>query len=185
MLQTPRLLLLPLSRSLIERRLQEEAFEHMMATPAGPLPVTFTVQWPGDPLPLFPAKLERLSRAGLEEVPGSFVAVTRADSRAVGQLGGKGSVDAQGAVEIGYGFAPSEWGRGYATEAVRALTAHLLREPGVRTVTAQTAVANHASRRVLEKCGFRQTGTAWDEEDGDLLTWAVMPATLTNEYSIE
>jgi RimJ/RimL family protein N-acetyltransferase len=94
-------------------------------------------------------------------------------------------VDAQGAVEIGYGFAPADWGQGYATEAVRALTAHFLQESGVRTVTAQTAVANPASRRVLEKCGFRQTGTAWDEEDGDLLTWAVTPATLTNGYSIE
>lgn len=185
MLQTPRLLLLPLSRALIERRLQEEAFEHVLATPDGPLPVTFTAQWPGDPLPLFPAKLERLIGAGLAEAPGSFVAVTRADGRAVGQLGGKGGVDAHGAVEIGYGFAPADWGQGYATEAVRALTAHFLQEPGVRTVTAQTAVANPASRRVLEKCGFRQTGTAWDEEDGDLLTWAVTPTTLTNGYSIE
>lgn len=96
----------------------------------------------------------------------------RGAHEAVGQLGTIGPPDAQGAVEIGYGLNPAAWGRGYATEAVAALTAHLLQREGVRAVTAQTALSNRASERVLEKVGFIRTGRGWNEEDGELTTWA-------------
>ncbi|MFC4639871.1 GNAT family N-acetyltransferase [Deinococcus hohokamensis] len=169
-LVTPRLLLLPLSRALLEARLRQDTFTLSCAAPDGPLEVTFPAEWPGDPLPSFPGKLARLS-AQQQEVGGSFVAVTRQTPTAVGQLGVKGSPTADGVQEIGYGFNPAVWGQGYATEAVAALAGHLLAEPGIRAVSAQTAVTNVASARVLAKTGFVQTGTAWDEEDGDLLVW--------------
>ncbi|MFF0745093.1 GNAT family N-acetyltransferase [Streptomyces sp. NPDC004111] len=60
----------------------------------------------------------------------------------------------EGAVEFGYGVAPSRWRRGYATEAARALVAHALAAPGVHTVCAKASLDNPASIRVLEKAGL-------------------------------
>ncbi|MEV5829257.1 GNAT family N-acetyltransferase [Spirillospora sp. NPDC052242] len=63
-----------------------------------------------------------------------------------------------GSVEFGYGIVPSRRGRGYATEAARAIVAFALAEPDVRTVRAGVEPANAASVRVLEKAGLRRLG---------------------------
>jgi [ribosomal protein S5]-alanine N-acetyltransferase len=57
----------------------------------------------------------------------------------------------------GYVFAKDAWGRGYATEALRAMVdlAGLL---GVRRLEAVCHVEHRASARVLEKCGFTCEG---------------------------
>ncbi|MFC4424759.1 GNAT family N-acetyltransferase [Deinococcus navajonensis] len=175
-LVTPRLLLLPLTRTMLEMRLRHESFTLTCPTPDGALDVAFCAQWPGDPLPMFPGKLARLGPQD-QTVSGSFVTVTRQTPAAVGQLGVKGPPDGAGVQEIGYGFLPEVWGQGYATEAVAALAEFLLAQSGIKALSAQTAVTNAASARVLEKTGFVQTGTDWDEEDGHLLVWARQPGT--------
>ncbi|MFE6847670.1 GNAT family N-acetyltransferase [Streptomyces sp. NPDC057686] len=72
---------------------------------------------------------------------------------------------AEGALELGYGVVASHRGRGYATEATRALTAFALTAPAVHTVAAGVELSNPASVRVLEKAGFeRYTTTAEDAE---------------------
>lgn len=76
-----------------------------------------------------------------------------------------------GVVDIGYGFNPSAWNRGYATEIVTAFADWLLEQSSIHAVTADTAVTNPASGRVLRRAGFAQVGTGFDEEDGDLLRW--------------
>lgn len=55
---------------------------------------------------------------------------------------------------LGYLFAEEAWGKGYATELVRGLAAHL---DGTARITLLAGVdrANPASARVLEKSGFR------------------------------
>ncbi|WP_029482169.1 GNAT family N-acetyltransferase [Deinococcus marmoris] len=170
LLFTPRLRLLPLTRAMIVARLEGEDFWLPCDTPDGPLDIFFPAAWPGDPLGAFPFYLTQTDRAG--EIPGNFVAVTRADSWAIGQLGSKGRPNAAGELEIGYGLNPEAWGQGLATEAVGALVAHLHARPDVQTVTAQTALHNRASERVLEKLGFGRTGRGWDKEDGELTVWA-------------
>ncbi|WP_309572730.1 GNAT family N-acetyltransferase [Deinococcus sp.] len=170
---TPRTLLLPLTRSMIQRRLERPEFDLDCAGPDGPLRVNFPPEWPGDPLHFFPAILARL-RPGQEDVQPdtSFMVVTRTNPQAIGQLGTNGAVNARGDLEIGYGTNPAVWGQGYATEAVGALVTHLHTLPRVRRVTADTAVHNRASERVLEKLGFERTGLSWSQADGDLTTWA-------------
>src|ERR671933_1894267 len=79
----------------------------------------------------------------------------------VGGVGCKGA-PRDGAVEIGYGIVSSVQGRGVATEAVGALIGALA-DAGVTTVRAETLVDNHASRRVLEKLGFVETGRRHDD----------------------
>lgn len=59
-------------------------------------------------------------------------------------------------VEIGYGLAPAARGRGYATEAVRALVEYAASQ-GVTEVVAETDLDNDASMRVLIKSGFVET----------------------------
>ncbi|MEU9867549.1 GNAT family N-acetyltransferase [Actinomadura sp. NPDC048021] len=66
---------------------------------------------------------------------------------------------ADGAVEFGYGVVPSRRGRGYATEATRAIVAFALTAPGVDRVVATVEPSNPASVRVLEKAGLRLAGT--------------------------
>jgi RimJ/RimL family protein N-acetyltransferase len=50
------------------------------------------------------------------------------------------------------------WGKGYATEAVRALIDHAFTDLDCEALQAAARVTNPASRRVLEKCGFQWTG---------------------------
>ena len=60
------------------------------------------------------------------------------------------------ATNVGYMFFPAHWGRGYATESVRALAAQL-EEQGVLRMYAAVTAGNDASGRVLEKAGFVRT----------------------------
>lgn len=108
------------------------------------------------------------ARVSLEYTPASWMMVEK--GKLVGLLSYKGAPTDAGAVEIGYGVAPSEMGRGVATQAVAAL---LLRagEQGLRTILAETSGDNPASQRVLERNGFIRTGTRVDPEDGPLIMW--------------
>jgi RimJ/RimL family protein N-acetyltransferase len=60
--------------------------------------------------------------------------------------------------EIGYWFGVPYWGRGFATEAARAVIDHAFEELGYDLLHGGARVTNTASRRVLEKCGFEWTG---------------------------
>jgi RimJ/RimL family protein N-acetyltransferase len=62
--------------------------------------------------------------------------------------------------EIGYWIGEAYWGRGYATEAVRAVIDHLFSVTDLDALAAGCRVTNLASRRVIEKCGFQWTGAA-------------------------
>lgn len=60
--------------------------------------------------------------------------------------------------EVGYWLGAPHWGKGYATEAARAVIDHAFGEHDVEAVVAGARTSNPASRRVLEKCGFQWTG---------------------------
>ena len=62
-----------------------------------------------------------------------------------------------GAVELGYWIARPFWGRGFATEAGRALV-DIARTLGLRQLEASHFIDNPASARVLDKLGFETTG---------------------------
>lgn len=59
---------------------------------------------------------------------------------------------------FGYTFHPDHWGRGYASEAARALVHHFFAELGVSRVEASLHPDNLASARVLEACGLVAEG---------------------------
>lgn len=59
-------------------------------------------------------------------------------------------------VELSYQFLPTSWGRGYATEAARAVLHHAEAAMRLPQVIAETQEANVASRRLLERLGMTQ-----------------------------
>jgi RimJ/RimL family protein N-acetyltransferase len=63
-----------------------------------------------------------------------------------------------GETEFGYWLVRRHWGRGYATEAGRALLATARHGLRVKRLDSAHFLDNPASGRVLEKLGFRPTG---------------------------
>jgi len=57
-------------------------------------------------------------------------------------------------LEIFYSLAPGSWGRGYATEAARAVLAHALGPLGLPEVLAEVDEGNAASIAVIERLGM-------------------------------
>lgn len=55
-------------------------------------------------------------------------------------------------------LAPSRHGKGYGTEALSAMTRFCFDHTELRRLQAEVDVRNAASRRMLEKCGYRQEG---------------------------
>jgi RimJ/RimL family protein N-acetyltransferase len=58
--------------------------------------------------------------------------------------------------ELGYWVGPPSWNIGFATEAVRALVAHLFSARGLQRIVATVFSDNAASAAVLIKAGFRE-----------------------------
>lgn len=76
---------------------------------------------------------------------------------------------ADGIVEIAYAIEPHQQGKGYATDAARALVKFAFESRQVCIVRAHTLPDCVASQRVLQKSGFEKVGEVVDPEDG--LVW--------------
>ncbi|WP_316189066.1 MULTISPECIES: GNAT family N-acetyltransferase [unclassified Bradyrhizobium] len=59
---------------------------------------------------------------------------------------------------LGYWLGIAYWGRGYGTEAARAIIDYFFDAHGHDALLAYARVSNPASRNILEKCGFQWTG---------------------------
>ena len=60
--------------------------------------------------------------------------------------------------ELGYWIAKPYWNQGLCTEALQAMIDWCFNEKGFQTLWSDFFVDNPASGRVMEKCGFRDTG---------------------------
>ena len=60
--------------------------------------------------------------------------------------------------ELGYWIARPYWNQGLCTEALRAMVAWCFNVKGFQVLWSDFFVDNPASGRVMEKCGFRDTG---------------------------
>lgn len=97
----------------------------------------------------------------------SFWAVVgRETGEIVGEAGLKPLEDEGPEVELGYAFGPEFWGRGYATEAARAVLDEAFGSLGLERVVAVTHEANTGSRRVLAKLGFAAAGRHKSQDAG-------------------
>ncbi|MEW2417267.1 GNAT family protein [Streptomyces sp. NPDC046866] len=102
---------------------------------------------------------------------GPYAVIRTHDRRAVGGIGFHGAPDADGHAEVGYDLVPSARGNGYATEALRGLTARAFGQPGLTALHASVDDGNAPSHAVLLRAGFERTGAA----DGTV-RYALRPA---------
>ncbi len=149
-IQTDRLEIVTFSLDLMRAALQDRT------ALAERLNARVPAEWPGpDYAEVLPGQLQEMEAAPGAAVWGALL-IHRDDATLVGDAGFLGGPDPQGTVEIGYSIVPAYRNRGLATEAIRALTAWALEQPGVRRVVAACEPDNTASIRVLEKAGFRR-----------------------------
>ena len=102
--------------------------------------------------------LDRRAPTGLRRFDDPDVTATgepRADPREQRPVGGQADGEHP---EIGYWLGVPFWGKGYATEAARAVIDHAFGYLGYDVLVSGARVSNPASRRVLQKCGFEWTG---------------------------
>jgi RimJ/RimL family protein N-acetyltransferase len=94
----------------------------------------------------------------------AFAVTLRPDGRLIGNCNIRMSgIDAcEG--EIGYEFAPEYWGRGYATEAARAVVAFGFDELRLHRVASYCVADNAGSARVMEKLGMTCEGRLRENE---------------------
>lgn len=101
--------------------------------------------------------LERCASSGDPQPFGPYVIRRRSDDRAIGGVGFHRPPDEQGSVTIGYGLVPSAQGKGYASEALRALLS-LARARGVASVKGDADHDNTASQHVMRAAGMHPVG---------------------------
>lgn len=85
---------------------------------------------------------------------GIWVVTQRTTGAFMGQCG-LNHIDELGEVELDYALARDYWGQGYASEAARAATRYGFATLGVPRIVALTFAENIASRRVIQRLGFR------------------------------
>ena len=86
----------------------------------------------------------------------------------VGDVGLSPADDDVGVIKVGYTMSPEVQGRGYATEAVRALIDYAFGTLGADVVRAYASAANLASIRVAEKSGMTLVERIERVYDGEL-----------------
>lgn len=90
--------------------------------------------------------------------------VLRSRGELIGNCGIRKDFATAQEAEIGYELSPTHWGRGYATEAARAILRFGFTGLGVHRVWAWCVAENTASAHVLEKLGMRREGRLRDKE---------------------
>lgn len=93
-----------------------------------------------------------------EDGSGARLAIETDDGRFIGWCAMFGWNPAFRSLGIGYCFHEAAWGKGYATEAVRAMLRWAYESLDLNRVEAELDTRNGASARVLEKLGFAREG---------------------------
>lgn len=152
MIETPRLVLLPLTLSQVcllitdtyqlEETLGLEKGHREIVEPVLSIVTHFTIPRLQDPTlnPLYHTL---------------WMAIDRQRRQFVAEAKFKGEPDETETIEIGYGTYPAFRRQGYMTEMVRGLVGWAGQQPGVKRVVADTEAENVASQKVLEKNHFR------------------------------
>jgi RimJ/RimL family protein N-acetyltransferase len=112
--------------------------------------------------------MEFLERARESQRDGEAAlwAITLANDELCGTMGLHREA-AHNRAELGYWIGVPFWGKGYCTEAARAVIGYGFREWKLHRIFAMTFPDNAASRRVLEKAGMRYEGRL----RGHVLRW--------------
>lgn len=158
---TARLELVPITVAIVEAVMRGDR-DHTEALVEATMPPA----WPGLALieRAFSAKLDLIRAQPDVRLWGDRVMLSRSGPRRViGSVVFHGAPGDDGVVEVAYGVEEDSQQQGYATEAVLASVEWAFEDAAVRMVRATTPSWHVPSRRVLEKCGFRFSGTSESE----------------------
>lgn len=142
---------------LVLREFRPDDFDALLtfhSDPANVLYVPFEARTPDEMRVALDKKIAGRALTG----PGDHLdlAVTLSDGTLVGDLVVMLHAVEHGTVEVGWIFDPAHSGRGYATEAVRAMLGMVFDGLQARRVVACVEARNTASRRLCERLGMRQ-----------------------------
>jgi RimJ/RimL family protein N-acetyltransferase len=82
-------------------------------------------------------------------------------------------------IDFGYWLGVDYWGRGYATEAARAVLAHAFHVSGIELIETDVLLTNPASFRILSRLGFECRGERTCHSRGSDETGTSMHMSLT------
>jgi RimJ/RimL family protein N-acetyltransferase len=166
-LRTERLVLLPITRDLVEAVLASDRAEAERLVGA-----RFPDLWPGRALVerAFSCPIEKLRRDPDAWLWGARVLVTKGEPLVVGSVVLNGRPEG-GIVEVAYGVDEAWQGRGFATEGTGAVVKWALAQRDVLRVQACTFPWHRASQKVLEKIGMHRVGVRETDMFGDLVVY--------------
>jgi RimJ/RimL family protein N-acetyltransferase len=119
-------------------------------------------EWINDPrywgeyLPLVQESIAELERYDAKHADDRWFMIEKKDGTKIGSIGY--FLVTGDLLEIGYSLIPSERGKGYCTEAAEILVDYLFLSKSIVRIQTHTDVRNLASKRVLEKTGFKKEG---------------------------
>lgn len=115
------------------------------------------VDQPNPPTPESAARLLQrfLSWHRKPDQYGYFATIEKATGAFIGWFHFRPTRDLPDAIEIGWRFKQTAWGRGYATEGAQAILRKGFLEQGVARVAAEAMTENGRSIRVMQKIGLR------------------------------
>jgi RimJ/RimL family protein N-acetyltransferase len=132
--------------------------------------------------------LESFARAAASEADGGLpflLVALKSDGTLIGKCGlapietDDAPPELQEQVQIGWSLRADQWGKGYATEAARAILALAFGRHGLAVVYAQTSERNRGSWRVMERLGMtRLAHLDYDDpefppEDNPTMVWGL------------
>jgi RimJ/RimL family protein N-acetyltransferase len=134
-----------------------------------PVPVDFAASW-----------ITRYERGGIDGTAHGFAIVDGGGAFLGVALAVRIEAEARSA-ELGYIVAPHARGRGVASRALALLTDWALSELGALRIELWISVANEASKRVAERCGYVREGvlrSVWFKQDvrDDFEIWSRLPS---------
>ena len=145
---------------LVLRRARPEDLEAMHEVFADPRAMTYWTHGRHESLERTREWLDSMIASPPDESDDFIVTM---DGRAIGKMG------AWRLPEFGFILAPDHWGRGYASEALVAFLDHVFTRPDVDHLIADVDPRNRASRALLERHGFAESGRAsgtWETHIG-------------------
>lgn len=93
----------------------------------------------------------------------TWAVILKESNEPIGCMGyypfGKSNIEiGENDAEVGYWIGKPHWNNGYCTEALQAMIHYCYEKKNFQTIWADFFIDNPASGRVMEKCGFKDTG---------------------------
>ena len=103
----------------------------------------------------------------------NYTLISKQDNKKIGACGLYDREGLEG-IDIGFAFLPEYENKGFAYESSNRLKEAAFNEFGIKAISAITIEENTSSRKLLEKLGFKLTGTTrLPNDDEELLLYKI------------